>query len=580
MNIKKYLRFASVIIGLIVVLLFAFKKHIDSLVYPKQTTMRLALSQTINNFDPAVVFSDDALTLISQTLDTLYQYHYLKRPYEIIPSLALELPEIKNNGKSYFIKIKPKQFYHHSGSFKDLREVVAEDFINQFKRLAFKPLNSPGASFFKNKIEGFLEFSNEVGQDWKKIKETRMSGLIAHDKYTLEIKLNKRDPNFLYYLAMPFTTPIPWELIEKTKNDLSQTLVGSGPYEYKGEKDGVYRFKKNIEYRQEYYPSVGDLYANTHNLVKSSSDALPFIDELEFKVIKSEKEIYSQFLDKKIDVANIPKDYLGDLLKKNPMTSDAIVSEDLSIKHFSKTTSRWLGLNMKTKAIGEDLNLRKAIAFAINRDRYVEKVSLNTNLKANSILNPSILGYKPTASLPYEYNEDLARSFFKKSKAYHSKDFKLILSTRGKDTPQVDEANLIREDLEKIGIHVVIEPLEFSDFLAKGRAGELELWIDNWIYDYPDAENIFQLLISKNSPGINKSGVSIKAIDDLYEKMAQEENKIKRYEYMYEIEKIVNENYPWIMLMYESSYIVHRPELKNFRRSYFIRNYLKYLKFE
>ena len=62
-----------------------------------------------------------------------------------------------------------------------------------------------------------------------------------------------------------------------------------------------------------------------------------------------------------------------------------------------------------------------------------------------------------------------------------------------------------------------------------------------------------------------------------YNDLALTLDKEKRFEIMYEIEKIVEEEVPWIMLMYESTYIVQQKEIHNFRKSFFIRNYIKYL---
>jgi ABC-type transport system substrate-binding protein len=153
----------------------------------------------------------------------------------------------------------------------------------------------------------------------------------------------------------------------------------------------------------------------------------------------------------------------------------------------------------------------------------------------------------------------------------------LTYSTRGTQTIYELEATLLKKYLAKIGIDLKIEILSFSDFLKKGRAGELQFFTDNWIYDYPDAENNIQLLISKNIPGINKSGYSSQAVDKLYDKLAKTLDLDKRVSIMKRVEQEVNHDLPWIMLMYDSSYILHSRKIKNFRKSFFIRNYVKFI---
>ena len=103
---------------------------------------------------------------------------------------------------------------------------------------------------------------------------------------------------------------------------------------------------------------------------------------------------------------------------------------------------------------------------------------------------------------------------------------------------------------------------------------------DNWLFDYPDGENILQLLVSSNFPGVNKSAYSNAKIDDLYNELKQTSNLDQRDKIIHQMEEIVFDDLPWIPMMYESSFVIQYPEIKNFRKSSIIRNYVKYLKLE
>ena len=103
---------------------------------------------------------------------------------------------------------------------------------------------------------------------------------------------------------------------------------------------------------------------------------------------------------------------------------------------------------------------------------------------------------------------------------------------------------------------------------------------DNWLFDYPDGENILQLLVSTNFPGVNKSGYSNPKVDALYTTLKETSNVDVKDKIFHEMEEIVFQDLPWIPMMYESSFVVQYPELKNFRKSSMIRNYVKYLKIE
>ena len=137
----------------------------------------------------------------------------------------------------------------------------------------------------------------------------------------------------------------------------------------------------------------------------------------------------------------------------------------------------------------------------------------------------------------------------------------------------------MQEQLSQMGIKTVMEILTFDQFLKKSRAGELTFWIGGWIYDYPDAENIFQLLYSQNAPGNNKTGFRSKEFDRLYLKLAELDSGNGEVEAIVRrLQDIVLEEFPWIPLYYVRSTVMVKDQVKNFRRSSFIRNHLKYIR--
>lgn len=544
------------------------------------TELNLALSRPIKSLDPAIAFNDDSLKVIGQSLETLYQYHYLKRPYEVIPSLAEGMPKVSADGKTYTIKLKENIRYHdQTPFFHENRTVKAQDFINQIKRLAFPKIKSTGSWLFSGKIVGFDKFAKTVGDSLDSMLKTPIEGLKAPDERTLVIELTRPEPNMLYFLCMPFTSPAPAELLREYDNDLSNVLVGTGAFYLADKTPGKYHFKKNPLFRVEKYPSVGDRYANTQDLLMSSTETLPFINEINFIVMEDEGQRWKAFMEGKLDILSVPKKFLVDITQGRSGLGRELASREIKIRHFSSISSRWLGFNMSDPVLGKVPEVRKAIAHAIDYDKYIEIMSNNTNLRANSIFNPGIPGYNPSHKMGYDHDPEKARELLAQA-GISPGELSLTYSTRGNQDIHKEEAKFIKKSLEEVGINVKVETLEFSEFLKKGRAGDLQFFTDNWIYDYPDAENILQLLVSQNAPGINKSVYKNDEVDALYAQLVQTLDKDKRRSIMRRIENIVDEEVPWVMLMFESSYILHSPHIKNFRKSYFIRNHYKYLKKE
>lgn len=572
---KKALILASLVLLLLTGLFFFTQEAPD-------TELRLALDNAAESLDPAKAYSDDSLVISAQVMEPLFQYHYLKRPYEISPLVAEGLPVVLNDGKTIRVEIKRGVFFHDHPAFEGKpRELKANDFITQFKRLAMHDLQSPGRSLFAGLVVGFEEFGENIGSDWQKALKTNLTGIKATSPWTLEIELIRPESNFIFYLALNFTSPVPWEVVEYHENKLDNVLIGTGPYVYQGFKDQYYEMEKNHNFREDYYPSSGDRYANVQNLLTSSKEKLPFIDGVRFYVTSDDTERWEKFINKEIDLLNVPKTFIPNLYNEKGEMSSELVEKNIELKHFPILANRWLAFNMKDPIIGENGYLRRAIAYAINYPKYLEVLSQNTNLRANSILVPGIPGYRPTQQFRFKHNPTLAREYLKMAGFKKPEDMpKIVYSTRGNQGISIIEAELIKDMLEAIGLNVEIEVLTFADFLSKGRAGKLMFFTDNWMFDYPNAENILQLLVSTNSPGINKSAYSHSGVDRLYQELKETSAADKREEIIHQIEEIVFDDLPWIPMMYESTFVIHYPKIKNFRKSSIIRNYVKYLKIE
>lgn len=545
------------------------------------TTIRLSLDNEVESLDPAKAYSDDSLLVSSQVLEPLYQYHYLKRPYEVQPLVADGLPELEAKGTRLTIKIKKGIYYHDHPSFRGVkREVRAEDFVLQFKRLGMETIKSPGRSLFAGLVLGFSEYGKKINEDWKKLLVEKMEGVEALDDSTIVIRLTRSEPNIIYYLAMNFVVPVPWEIVSFYENKLDEVLVGTGPYIYSGYNEQYLEMQKNREYREDYYPTSGDRFANVTNLLDSSKQKIPFIDTVRFYVNK-EEERWEKFLNHEIDLLTVPKVFIPRLYNENGDLSDELKSKDVKLKHFPMLTSRWFGFNMRDPLLGKNKNLRLAIAYAIDYTKYLQIISQNTNLRANSILVPGIAGYRPARDFRFQFNPEKAKQYLSEAGYKNISDIpEIVYSTRGNEGIALLEADFVKESLENIGLKVRIDKIVFTDFLRRGRAGELQFFTDAWIFDFPDGENIMQLLVSSNFPGINKSGYSNPEVDRLYAKLKEQTNVELRERTLQEMEELVFDDLPWIPLMYESSFVLQHPKIKNFRKSSLIRNYVKYLKIE
>ncbi|MBP5296523.1 MAG: hypothetical protein J6Y94_04245, partial [Bacteriovoracaceae bacterium] len=246
-------------------------------------------------------------------------------------------------------------------------------------------------------------------------------------------------------------------------------------------------------------------------------------------------------------------------------------------RYFTGHNLRWLAFNMQDPLFGPNRPLRQAIAHAINFREYFDRLALSSQ-QAYSLFPPGIPGHDPNQRPPYEYNLAKAKNYMALA-GYPRGDGlpALTFSTRGKSNFVLNEAEFIKSSLARIGIQVNIEVLDFHEFLKRGRSGKLQFFIDNWDFDYPDPENILQLLLARNYPGINKSGFQHEAFESNYQVLHQSGLNEEKQQAIKKLEDIVFQEVPWVILSHSRPYQLIRTEVRNYHQSNFIRNGLKYV---
>jgi len=225
----------------------------------KSDTLEISLANEISTIDPVGCYDTVCFVPVTQVYESLYEFDYLKRPYTLRPLLAQSMPQVSSDRLTYTLKVKKGIRYHSSALLPQNREVKAQDFINQIKRLAFQgSINSRGFWLVDGKIKGLNEWREKVQTDLNLFFTESVEGLQAPDDETLVITLNSPYPQLLYALSLSFTSPIPEEAIRASKNDFSLQAVGTGAYTISSYNpvQGV-ELKKNPHYVTSTYPIDG-----------------------------------------------------------------------------------------------------------------------------------------------------------------------------------------------------------------------------------------------------------------------------------------------------------------------------------
>jgi oligopeptide transport system substrate-binding protein len=129
-----------------------------------ENSIQYPMKMNLSSLDPAQA-SNEATDEVGPNInETLLQYHYLKRPLQVEPLLASAMPTVSKDGLVHTFKIKPGVKFHDDPCFKDGkgRELVAQDFIYAWKRLADPKSKSEGWWIFDGKVKGFNEWRDKL----------------------------------------------------------------------------------------------------------------------------------------------------------------------------------------------------------------------------------------------------------------------------------------------------------------------------------------------------------------------------------------------------------------------------------
>ena len=298
------------------------------------------------HLDPVSSYSENEAQFNAQIYEPVVQYHFLKRPYELIPLTATSVPKptyydaagnelgpdatservakvvyrisiqtgIEYQPHPAFAQREDGSFVYQSLSLQALddknvladfpatgsRELIAEDYVYQIKRLAHPRLHSPIAGFMAkyikdlDKLAATLKAAEQAlpGQEvFLDLRQHDFAGARVIDRYTYEIELTEKYPQFVYWLAMSFFAPIPWEAdafysqpgMKERNLTLDWYPVGTGPYMLtENNPNRRMVLAKNPNFRGEQYPTEGMPSDEYRGWLDDAGKQIPFIDAGDF----------------------------------------------------------------------------------------------------------------------------------------------------------------------------------------------------------------------------------------------------------------------------------------------------------
>lgn len=219
----------------------------------------------------------------------------------------------------------------------------------------------------------------------------------------------------------------------------------------------------------------------------------------------------------------------------------------LKASAFDSSLTSFLTLN-NTRAPFSDIHVRRAVAYAIDRQAILKAAYFGHGSAAGSFLSPSYWAYDPNVS-GRQFNLDEAKKEMAQSS--NPQGFAVnILVTSGNAT-QLTIAQILQGELAEIGITVTINQMEPAAQRAARKAMDYDMAISVATTDITDPDELVRF-IAVQSGGSNAlyTGYDNREVADLAAQAAELSDKAERVKIYSKIQEKVDEDQPMVPLFY------------------------------
>jgi len=432
---------------------------------------------------------------------------------------------ISDDGKEYVFNINKNAKWSNGES------VTADDFVWSWKRILTASLGSqyPDMLYY---LEGAYEYHNGLIDDFDQV------GVKSIDEHTLQVNLKNPTPFFLGLLSHYSTWPVHKETVLKF-GDIDDrngewtrpgNFVCNGPFQLKTwELNNKIVVEKNPHY---YDASIVQL------------------NEIHYYPVSNVMTEDRMFRAGQLHLTStLPSQKCPIYIEENP---------NLRIDPYMGTY--FYRINTENEVL-KDVKVRKALAYSIDRQLLVDKVTKCGQIPAYSFTPPGTNGYQPTTEIPFD--PVLAKSLLDEAGFSEENPFpKLeILFNTNEDHRKL--ALAIQQMWQiNLGIEVELVNQDWKVYLNREMIGDFQISRAGWIGDYEDPNTFLDLM--RPNRGNNKTGWENMEYDALVEKANTINNQAERYELLYKAEEILIENMPVIPLYtYVRAYQLS-PDVKGF----------------
>jgi oligopeptide transport system substrate-binding protein len=355
-----------------------------------------------------------------------------------------------------------------------------------------------------------------------------IEGVRVIDDQTLELTIDAPRSYFLAKLTYPTAYVVDEQQVESNPRNWTRKPNGTGPFKMQEWRLGE---RITLEANDRYHLGAPDLEQVTFLLAGGSVLTMYENGEIDFSSVSIRD------IDRVLD----PSD---------PLHEDYVTGDELSVFY--------LGFNTETAPF-DDPNVRQAFAHAIDRETITRVVLRDMLPVADGIVPPGVPGYTSDVQA-LDYDPEQARQLLEESTYGGPDDLPDITLTEvgGGATVGLDTQAMIEMWKESLDVTVEIEQTDAATFFADLDAGRHQLFASGWVMDYPDPQNIIDILFYSTSRQ-NNARYSNPEIDALIEEARTEQDQEAQFDLYRQAEEIIVEDAAWIPLYFGRDHALVKP---------------------
>jgi len=563
------------------------------------------------SLDPQFAYDQMSRRLLEPVVDTLLEYHPFKTdPYEVMPSLLEAMPERTRNADGtefYTCRLKSGIFFHDDDCFpgKKGRELTVQDVEFGWKRMADPKVECPALSALQDYIVGLGETYEAAKKSGTFDYAQPLKGFEIVDAQTFRVHLLKPYPQIIYWMAMHFMAPVAPEAVayydglEHADGPHGESVlrpafkwhpVGTGAFQIVEYKPAArVRMVRNPKYHTVAFPSDGYPPDRADFLRQFAGQPVPLVDEIQITIFREQTPIPVLFKQGYLDSMGVSKDAFNRTVtttgELTPMYRQrgVLLEKDLDVSTF------FISLNIQDPVMGSNKKLRQALSCAFDAQSYVDIFWNGVAPPAEQLMPPGIFGYEKDYRNPYRFNLAKANQLLAEagypdgidSKTGRQLELNMEASATGSEERQMTE--FVQKGFEQLGIRVHVVENTFAELLAKEDNGNFQILEGTgWGADYPDPENFYMLLNSRNFPpeGKNVSRYKNPEFDKLFDQMATMDNSPERLALVDKLRDIINEDCPQIFTFHKAFYTTTQPWARRTSSNMLLEGAFKYQQVE